>query len=401
MKFHINPKTGEPGKCSAENGNCPFGSADEHYTSAEAARTAFEKSNETFSLSLKEMNAQAKTTDDPVIIKKLIAAGSDRTLGNLAKNANLQTEDAEAILEKTTNPVIRAALYMNKKLVLKFDDITPDDLEEIAFRQNPRDNDPLYYPTDNPLARMAKDPFITEAHYDRLSYSNRVPSNVKKGLPTLLAQANKIPSVRTIQWLEKNNWPRYPLNPDVALMAGKLKEDDLATAPDIYISHFSATGPSPRLTTKEVDTLARVALKRDDDRLISMTSSDSRISSKSLEAIVAAGKGNEGLYKNPKLTSEAKAMIENQFANEPFVRVGKLKDSIGQTEFDSIMKPAGGAKLGNTYHETRLDFDTAKIKEYGLTREDILHMANARGFNAGVSYNPETGEFSGRVDSSG
>lgn len=41
--YHINPSTGDPGKCSAKLGNCPFGSADEHYTSSEAAREAFEE----------------------------------------------------------------------------------------------------------------------------------------------------------------------------------------------------------------------------------------------------------------------------------------------------------------------------------------------------------------------
>lgn len=40
-KFHINGK-GEPGKCSAAQGNCPFGSDEEHFTSAEAARDAYE-----------------------------------------------------------------------------------------------------------------------------------------------------------------------------------------------------------------------------------------------------------------------------------------------------------------------------------------------------------------------
>lgn len=37
-KYHINSKTLEPGKCSAVQGNCPFGGDDEHYTSMEAAR---------------------------------------------------------------------------------------------------------------------------------------------------------------------------------------------------------------------------------------------------------------------------------------------------------------------------------------------------------------------------
>lgn len=42
-QYHINPKTGNPGICRAES-KCPFGGADEHYTTKAAAREAFEKS---------------------------------------------------------------------------------------------------------------------------------------------------------------------------------------------------------------------------------------------------------------------------------------------------------------------------------------------------------------------
>lgn len=45
-KFHITPKTGNPGSCRAVTGACPFGSTDEHYPTKEAARAAFEKTNE-------------------------------------------------------------------------------------------------------------------------------------------------------------------------------------------------------------------------------------------------------------------------------------------------------------------------------------------------------------------
>lgn len=41
-KFHINGK-GEAGKCSAQNGKCPFGGEAEHFTSLEAARKHFEQ----------------------------------------------------------------------------------------------------------------------------------------------------------------------------------------------------------------------------------------------------------------------------------------------------------------------------------------------------------------------
>jgi hypothetical protein len=43
-KFHINPATGEVGKCSSTKGKCPFGTAEEHYTSQEAASAAYEES---------------------------------------------------------------------------------------------------------------------------------------------------------------------------------------------------------------------------------------------------------------------------------------------------------------------------------------------------------------------
>ena len=42
-KYHINPKTGNPGVCRAQEGKCPFGAADEHYSSPQEARLAYEK----------------------------------------------------------------------------------------------------------------------------------------------------------------------------------------------------------------------------------------------------------------------------------------------------------------------------------------------------------------------
>lgn len=43
-KFHINPETGNPGPCSAKV-KCRFGDDSEHYSSADEARTAYEKQN--------------------------------------------------------------------------------------------------------------------------------------------------------------------------------------------------------------------------------------------------------------------------------------------------------------------------------------------------------------------
>lgn len=43
-KFHVNPKTGNPGICKAkEEENCPFAGLSEHYTTREEAQAAYEK----------------------------------------------------------------------------------------------------------------------------------------------------------------------------------------------------------------------------------------------------------------------------------------------------------------------------------------------------------------------
>lgn len=41
-RFHVNPATGEAGLCRAHNGKCPFGGADAHHDSIEAARSSYE-----------------------------------------------------------------------------------------------------------------------------------------------------------------------------------------------------------------------------------------------------------------------------------------------------------------------------------------------------------------------
>lgn len=69
-KFHVNGK-GEAGKCSAVKGNCPFGSDDEHYTSAEAARAAFESSMTNFSEPAKITASQPIPRENLRLLEKL------------------------------------------------------------------------------------------------------------------------------------------------------------------------------------------------------------------------------------------------------------------------------------------------------------------------------------------
>lgn len=59
-KFHIN-ENGDPGKCSAKKGNCPFGGPNDHFDSKEAARTAYEqKQTNTMTTIQKENSLKVK-----------------------------------------------------------------------------------------------------------------------------------------------------------------------------------------------------------------------------------------------------------------------------------------------------------------------------------------------------
>ena len=43
MRYHVNPKTGNPGVCHAQAGKCPFGGDENHYPSENEARAAYEQ----------------------------------------------------------------------------------------------------------------------------------------------------------------------------------------------------------------------------------------------------------------------------------------------------------------------------------------------------------------------
>lgn len=53
--YHVNPYTGEPGECTATIKKCLYGTDEDHYTSPEAARAAYEKAQEQNKLSPEEV----------------------------------------------------------------------------------------------------------------------------------------------------------------------------------------------------------------------------------------------------------------------------------------------------------------------------------------------------------
>jgi len=72
--FHLNPATGEPGVCSAQSGRCPFGSPEEHFSSAAKARKSFEAANGAVAPSLSKESSSIALSSimDTELMNKMI-----------------------------------------------------------------------------------------------------------------------------------------------------------------------------------------------------------------------------------------------------------------------------------------------------------------------------------------
>lgn len=122
-KFHINPETGNPGKCRALF-KCRFGGDNEHYESPEAARKAFETENAHVeippamrdSLNLQNVADKTKSIKE---MRMVIEHGSDIALRILAQNPNVPSDLLVAAYKKVEiNPTAFLRLVVNPKFPL-------------------------------------------------------------------------------------------------------------------------------------------------------------------------------------------------------------------------------------------------------------------------------------------
>ncbi len=402
-KYHINPSTGDAGTCSAQKGNCPFGGDEVHFTSAEAAREASEEilaknfgGGALVKRSLQELNSLAKDTADNEVIANIIANGSERTLNNLAQNPNLSDAQAKEALDKATTPRVRAMLMMRGK-GSDFSSMTPADYEEIVFQQAKKG-------FSSQLARgYVLNPHVTDEAFKEVMASSRIKDRDKSPIVMqTLAEPNKITPKLFAEELAKNGWRNYPINGAIALSSGKLTEETLKSAPKEYLENFGSAGLY-KVGADELDVLADVATNRGVTRLAQKVAQKDETSALSLSKLAHSSLSedvDETIYKHKNASEYTKNEIAERYPTKPFVRIGKLRATHGDAEIDSLITSRGGSQLGRAYSETRLTFDMDKVRKLGLTNDDIFYLGNARGYNAGGGFNPETGVLTMRVDSS-
>lgn len=399
-KYHVNPKTGNAGPCSAEIGNCPFGGEENHYTSREGAQVAYEmaQASNTLPDGLREMNSKAKYVKDPKEIDGLIASGSERTLGILSQNTNLTLEQQNAILDRATSAHVRASIFLSKKDD-DYSKMRPEDAED-AFARRAKGRTYGYY-YEKKLFGFLYSKDLDDDIYDKLRNSDKIQDVAKSGLFGLLDGDNKISNDKVREELSKSaHWRLHPFNGNKALENGKLTKQDLLDAPDDFINgSFSATGPSPILSEKSIDTLAEVAVERGDERLATMVARDARTSSKALSLL--SDSAPEAVYLNPKTDAKTRQDIVDLHSNRPYIRMGELKKKMGEEDFGKIVKSSSSKSLNGsgTYSEKTIYYDLDLIKKHNLTRDDILYLSNSDSYNAGGSYDEATGTMKLRLDS--
>lgn len=117
-RFHINPQTGDPGRCSAKK-QCPFGGGDrEHYDSKKLARQAYEKHMSegtipSIVITPKNLETMATSTDKVSEMNIVMKHGHWVDKMELAKNPNATPEILARIHETAENDTVKAVVAMN------------------------------------------------------------------------------------------------------------------------------------------------------------------------------------------------------------------------------------------------------------------------------------------------
>jgi len=134
LLYHVN-NSGEAGACKAAKGKCPFGSADEHFTSAEAARVAYESSQETFGSNGKKAQATSNSFGEtfpawegklPGHVERKILAKLQNELDFMAKVDSGEIETRYASVNNFLSPPIhairdRGESFENDELEIDYD----------------------------------------------------------------------------------------------------------------------------------------------------------------------------------------------------------------------------------------------------------------------------------------
>ena len=395
VKFHLK-SNGEPAKCYAGTRPCPIGG--EHFSSEREARFYYEetrtselfpqgiKSNE---IDPKELAKLAEFTSDEEIIEQILLTGSDTALKNLGKNPNVSSDDLERAYKKAKSVMAKRMLIRNpnfpirllsgedfaKKLSLTKDfsdykklleDDDFGDRHALAIENDPTLRGKVYsnFYLSNPNNKLSKkflmDSVNTPGGREKLGNiisSNRYPAEEIENLPKTMIYWGTISHLTNPDYLDGYaNWI--------------IKNGDIRNSHDSAVALEIARNPNT-----SADTLSKLA---------------------------PTGFASKEIFENPKTPERVKIALTS--INSDLARFSKIEKIRKDNNLNSILDYLGeereSVSLGRSYSASRMRVNMDKAGKLGLTPEDIVYLLQPQRYNAGFKFDPESGLFEGRIDSS-
>jgi len=400
-KYHVNDK-GEPGICNAVH-KCRFNaSEEEHYDTAQEARAGYEKKmveeivpegvKNAGKLSASKLNKVAKFTDDQTILLDAAQRGSSRVRASVVSNHNTGPE-ALRELYKTSTPNSEESKSILKHKNYPVEDLTKHQILPV-MRQ--------YFAGAEERVRIAGDDSIDD---EKASVIQKLSAREIKTLSALAFNMNnKLSDEKRDEVINSE-----PYLITEAINKGYYGTDSLKKLNDNELQAQVYTR-FPHLSNKKViDGYVDEMIQRSPelpnsnwDKVVQ----NKNLPSKTIEKIVrsgAAGNSVEQFYYHKNTNEKIKQELEGAFPR--VASIGKMQRATGTTSVAELkselkQKEVVSNKLGTSYYAEQVQLDKQKIDKHGFTKSDVEALFGG-GYNAGATYNPETGVFVGKIDSSG
>ena len=392
-RFHLTQR-GEPAACSASLRSCPRGGEEAHYSSPQEAQAAYEASmaGNVFQakFSLKELNALAKEATKPEEFELLLERGSDRTLKNLASNGGTPSSVLESAYARAEKPDTKAALAAHSNFPARA-------LSGEEFARKILDG--------GWNQALAEDEGVTDEHLQALAqvdapFSKKL--NKQMALTRMLRNGANQLTPAGVAPVAETSFQQM----EAAVLSGRYPAERIPTLPQklVYwntIDHCKSA--------KYLDAYAAWAVNAkggdkhyEVEAIANHVARNEATSPATLQTLAEHGLALEAVYRNEQATPATRELAK---ASDPevarYARLEKLGEGTpgGLKSIllvaDHTTRPVANRGYSTTSHL----LDVKKVKELGLSKEDVYMAMGARNYNGGASYDEESGVFTGSIDS--
>lgn len=400
-KYHLKDN-GEPGKCDAGPGRCPKKNDDglpqEHFDTYEDAQKSYEnsmKNKDTSSLSknspkrkLNELNKLAKDTNDPEILDQAITQGSKRTYGNLLKNPNVTQEQFMNLKEKLYDPEQVQQAMRHKHFPVR--EMTDNEFSTIAH-ESVQSND------IQATQRLFSSDDITDEKIN--AFIEKSPHSIYK-----IREAVENPNNEITTGKVRELGNHDPILYDSALQSGRISPSDTASMDKkaIYWANVDREKNPNNLEGYAQWVESHRDVHRDHSHDIGRhIATNPNASSRALDTLANSEVAVKEIWKHPNTSAKTKYILEKKHPEiQRAAKIQELDEKIGGVRKAITLNHEERTPYGRNrgYHEDHVQLDKDKIKELGLSREEVLDVMESRNY-MGASYDDKTGRFMGMTDS--